>query len=509
MKRIILISFLILTILIAACSDQTVPVENEGTITPESQGMDSEKLLSMLETVENLNKDFHSVLVFRNDVLVMETYSYPYQQEYKHVIHSSTKSITSALIGIAIEEGLINSVNDRIVDYFDDMEFDHMSAEKKAITIKDLLTMSAGLYWVDNMQYGAPDDSMAKMDMSTNAIEYVLDQHMTSKPGEKFYYHNGASLILSAIIQKQANETTFEYARKKLFEPLGIKDIEWPVNQNGITNGATGILMTPSDMGKIGLLYLNKGKWNGEQIVPESWVEESTKKWIETPNALPGQDGYGYQWWMNSFGGYSARGFGGQYIFVQPEQDLVVVFTGKMEGSDYFLPQQLMEKFIIPSIKSDKALPANKKANDKLNAYIEKLAKTDGSKEVQELPTIAKAISGKDFVLDEHPSMIKSFNLDFHSENEALLKLNYMDFEYEFHVGLDDVFRVSEPSNPEGPFGIHDMMAAKGRWIDDHTFQVQWLNAYQYELLFRFNGEEVELSILDLELTGRMKKGGE
>ena len=157
--------------------------------------------------------------------------------------------------------------------------------------------------------------------------------------------------LLSAIIQKTTGSTLEAYARTKLFEPLGITDISWDADPQGITLGNTGLALRPRDMAKFGYLYLHRGQWDGEQLVPEEWVESATTKHIETKGLMNAaeDDGYGYLWWIDSFGGYSAHGYSGQYIFVLPDLDMVVVFTAGLEEADFPIPHELLKTYLIPA----------------------------------------------------------------------------------------------------------------------------------------------------------------
>lgn len=319
---------------------------------PEDQGMDSEYLLKMIDFIQNNQKETHGLLIIRNGYLINETYFYPYQKDLKHVINSCAKSITSALVGIAIGEGYLKSVDEKVLPYFSDLKVDRVNAGKRALTVKHLLTMTTGFDWNEDGSYGSDRDTWTQMWRSPNQIQYILDRPMQGEPGKDFYYCTGASHLLSGILQKATGKSTLQYGQEKLFESMGIRDVYWPTDLNGVNVGGGGIYMTPSDMARFGYLYLKRGKWNGRQLIPEQWIDVSTKKQINTPHGLAGRYGYAYQWWINRFGGYSARGYGGQYIFVLPEYEMVIVFTSGLPSYDFFLPEFLVESFIIPSLQS-------------------------------------------------------------------------------------------------------------------------------------------------------------
>ncbi len=342
--------------------------------TPEEQGMDSEKIVRLIDWIRENRMDVHGFLVVRNGYLVAEANFFPHQKGYKHVLHSCTKSVTSALIGIARGEGLIGSIDDPVLGYFKDRKVDASDPRKRALTIRHLLTMSAGVDWTENGSYGGPEDSTMMMFGSPDAVQYILDRPMRADPGKEFYYCTGASHLLSAIIQGASGETELEYAREKLFAPMGITDVVWQSDRNGVTTGGSGLYLAQEDLAKFGYLYLKKGKWKDRQIVPREWVEESTVKKMDTPRGLAGRFGYGYQWWMNGFGGYSARGLGGQYLFVLPELNLVAVFTSGLTGPAFFFPETACEYFIAGAVKSDGPLPPNPQMGSKLDSLLKKIS---------------------------------------------------------------------------------------------------------------------------------------
>jgi hypothetical protein len=209
------------------------------------------------------------------------------------------------------------------------------------------------------------------MSKSEDWAQYVLDLPMTGAPGEKFEYCNGVSYLLSVIIQKTTNMKTLDFARKHLFGPLGITDVKWPTSPQGINTGWGEMWLTPHDMAKIGWLYLNKGQWEGKQIVPATWVEASTRGHI-TATLF---DQYGYQWWVPGSEYYIAVGYKGQFIYVVPEKNMVVVFTGNLPGPLFYTPRTLLDEYIIPAVASSEPLPANSKENARLDSLVEICAK--------------------------------------------------------------------------------------------------------------------------------------
>jgi CubicO group peptidase (beta-lactamase class C family) len=331
--------------------------------------MDSERLAEMLEAIQEQAYSIDSVTVVRNGAVVVDAFVYPSKPDARHIIHSCTKSIVSALVGIAIDQGYLDGLDQPILDIFAERSVARRDEGKEAMTLEHVLMMASGLACEDSYLYRWR--GLQEMRQSDDWVQFVLDLPMAESPGTRFEYCNGASFLLSAIIQETTGVSAAEFARDHLFGPLGIEDVEWPANPQGISIGWGELRMRPHDMAKIGYLYLNGGQWDGEQIVPADWVETSTRKHIS--GTL--QEGYGYQWWVTEEGFYMALGYAGQYIVVVPELELVAVFTSDLAEEDFYLPQELLGTFVIPAVESPRGLPANPEGVARLEAAVEALAR--------------------------------------------------------------------------------------------------------------------------------------
>ena len=319
------------------------PTEAWQVAAPEEQGMDAALLQQMLDAIDEQNLNIDSVVVVHNGYIVAEKYYRPYKQDYLHDVYSITKSVVSALIGIAIREGYIDSVDDLVLDFCPERTFEHDDALKRSITLEHLLTMSSGLEW-----------DWDEMVSSRDWVQYVLDQPMYIEPGTEFYYSSGNAHVLSAIIQEASGLNTHDFAQLYLFDPLGISDIRWNTDLDGIPKGGWGMAMKPRDMAKLGYLYLNQGVWDGRQVTPAEWIKASTERHIQVPEPLEPWDLYmGYLWWLHEDGPYAAHGTKGQFIYVIPESDLVVVFTGNITDAKYDQPQLLIRDYVIPAVAAD------------------------------------------------------------------------------------------------------------------------------------------------------------
>jgi CubicO group peptidase (beta-lactamase class C family) len=357
----------------AATSPDYWPTDGWRTSTPEEQGMDSEMLAAMLERIHREPYDIDSVTVVRNGYIVVDAYVYPFQRDSRHTIYSCTKSVISALIGIALDQGAMEGLDQPVLEFFPGRSVANLDADKEAMTLEHVLMMAAGLKCEDSYLYRWR--GLRNMEKSDDWVQYVLDLPMAEKPGTRFEYCNGASFLLSAIIQERTGMSALAFAEEHLFGPLGISDVAWTSNPQGINIGYSQLYMRPRDMAKIGHLYLNGGEWDGERVVPATWVEASTKKQI----AATLEDGYGYQWWVDDSGTYMALGYAGQFIFVVPEQDLVVAFTSDLPEHEFYAPQILLNDYIIPAAKSTKPLPANPDGEAELESRTQALATPSGN----------------------------------------------------------------------------------------------------------------------------------
>jgi CubicO group peptidase (beta-lactamase class C family) len=302
-------------------------------------GLDVTDITSLVDRIlDRSYVNIHSVLIVRNGVLVLDEYfpgasfNRPYTRFDKdslHSMHSVTKSYNSALVGIAIDQGHIASVDDKISTYLPEYADVFEDSERDSIRIKHLLAMTAGLYW-DEWTYPYDDirNTHVALARSSDPVRYAIELPIIAPPGTTFLYNSGMSITLGRIVHNATGLRPNRFAEEYLFGPLGITDYYWYCYPDSTFQTGGGLYLRPRDMAKFGLLYLNGGRWGDEQVVSEGWVNESVQQ------HAPGVE-YGYQWWLRSYslGGqviesYSARGRGGQFIFVLPDLDLVVVFTG-------------------------------------------------------------------------------------------------------------------------------------------------------------------------------------
>jgi CubicO group peptidase (beta-lactamase class C family) len=483
------------------------PTEGWRASTPEQQGMDSELLVRMFEFIEEQALNFHSVSIVRNGYVVTDACIHPFGQDSKHIMHSAAKSIVSALIGIAIDRGDIEGVSQSILDFFPGRAMAHVDADKQAMTLEHALTMSTGLRCEDS---AASDwHTFRQMTQSQDWVQFMLDLPMAEQPGTHFEYCNGVSLLLSAVLQEATGTSALAFAEEHLFGPLGISDVGWLSTPQGVATGYGRLWMRPHDMAKIGYLYLNNGRWDGEQIVSSAWVKTSTRKHI---SPSPG-GGYGYQWWVRDADSYVADGYAGQRIIVIPERELVVVLTGGLR--DERAVGMLLYNFVIPAADSPLPRPENPKGVALLESRIQALANPQ-PEPVPSLPDMAQSISGRRYVLGSDAFGWQSFSLQSR-EQEASITLFLGEDSLELPIGLDDVHRMTYVDQPalitllddttrepdidrmiqanQSGF-VNSPVALKGSWRDDNTFvvceqTVGWHDRLELSLAFDEGGVDI------------------
>jgi CubicO group peptidase (beta-lactamase class C family) len=312
-KKVLPFLFILISILYFSCIDNTV--EPSGT----------SGALEEAFSIAAQNANLRCLIVHKDDHIIKEQYFHPGDATSAHDVRSVTKSVMATLIGIAIDQGIIPSEEQKIGDYLQPL-VGTIDSAKASIKICDVLSMSSGLSGNDipdvseyNNWFNAP-----------NQLEYTLNKSLIHQPGQAFGYNTGASHLTSAILTQVTGESTFQFAKQYLFQPLGIADHSWGKDKQGIYNGGAALSLTPYDMLKLGQLYLNRGVFNGVRIISEDWIEKASTFKITTNDIEPFSPSYGYFWWIGSsasHGYFFANGYGGQFIVVVPDVKLIVVAT--------------------------------------------------------------------------------------------------------------------------------------------------------------------------------------
>jgi CubicO group peptidase (beta-lactamase class C family) len=330
---------------------------------PEDYGFKWNKIAATYLVAERM-PFLRSVLIVRDGTLLVEWYFNDGSRFSAEVIHSASKSFMSALIGIAFREGYLTDLDQKMLDYFPEYISPELDPRKHDITIRHLLQMKAGFNFNDSAE-----DWIA-YSRSLDWVKYAIELPLTHNPGENWHYSTPQTNLLSAILTKASGMTSREFAEQFLFDPLEITIDDWLQDPQGYYTGGHEMYFTPRNLTQIGLLYVNNGSLNGQQIVPSEWVQESIQDYavglVEKDVAMTGGmesdfykgTGYGYQWWLKTIRGYksfSARGLGGQLIFCFPELDMVVVTTASGSLTSTYPGQyegilDLIEKNILGSV---------------------------------------------------------------------------------------------------------------------------------------------------------------
>jgi CubicO group peptidase (beta-lactamase class C family) len=430
------------------------------TAAPEEQGFDSTMLAQVVEQIDQQDLPVDSVLVARNGVLILDAYFYPYLGEQAHDLASVTKSVTSTLVGIAVDQGRLG-LDQNVVASFPDLVPVPPSDDKADIKLRHLLTMTSGLDC--GRSEGEPE--LREMMGTDHYVKYALELPMATPPGTEFAYCSPGSHLLSAMITDATGTDALDFARENLFDPLDIGEAHWPEDPQGVNYGWGDLQLHPRDVARIGQLFLNAGNWNGVQVVSRSWIADATRKLFVVD---ADGTGYGYQWWVlaGPFEGlYEARGRGGQAMFVWPEQNVVAVFTGRgVDVLDDVAP------LVAAALQSSAALEPNPDAYARLNAAIRDATEPPVAKPFPTLPLTASQISGELYRIEPNTLDVQCISLRFNSTSDVQFELTLGGVGsgvYDLAVGMDGVPRFSETWPTGIPVGI------TGEWSEPTVFAMR------------------------------------
>jgi CubicO group peptidase (beta-lactamase class C family) len=447
----------------AAAQAVSWPTTDWPTSTPEEQGMSSSALADLVDF--GVANSMDSLLVIRHGRIVVEATYAPFKPGMKHLVNSVTKGIVGTLAGIAFDEGALGPLDQRIVDLFPERTIAHLDSDKQAITLAMLLDSTSGLDWQEPL-IGGPPTSSIQMERSGDWVGFVLDRSMARTAGLTFDYNSGTWHLLSAILTKKTGTDPLDFARRKLFTPLGISDVTWRQDPQGLSIGGFGLFMRPGDMARIGYLYLHAGEWEGRQLLPASWVEKVFHPSVDMRAGTTPSFRYANGWWtIPEKNATMAVGFLRQLILVLPDADMVVVTTGRRS---YGFPP-LIDR-LRGAVRAESALPPDTLASARLAARVVD-ASTEKRSEVGPVSSLAHAISGKSFGFGTNAFGLKSLKLDLNSSSpsyEALFDRSLArlpDSRVAGPIGLDGYFRLADADTDQ-------QRATKGRWLTDTTFQI-------------------------------------
>ncbi len=405
-------------------SDKTFPRS-----TPEAEGISSAAIMRFLDAVSEGRNELHSFVILRHGKIVSEGWWDPYSRNARHVMFSVSKSFTSTGIGLAISENKLQ-LTDKVISFFPESVPDSVGNNMRSMTVEHLLMMSTGMN----------NDPMFAARSSGNWPKAFFSAPVENKPGSVFKYNNMATFMLSAILQKATGQKLFDYLQPRLFEPLGISNVTWDDTPEGYTFGAIGLRLQTEDMARFGQLLLQKGKWNGQQLIPEAWVERATSfklKSNDPGNKNPTdkndwEQGYGYQFWRSRYNAYRADGMGGQFVIVLPEKDAVIALTCSAANTQEQM--NLVWDYLLPAVQ-DTPLPANKSALTDLNRIVHSLTTAKPATNTGN-PGLLKKISGKKIFFSDQDTSLQSLRISF-KKNQASLVLERKGILYTLQAGKD------------------------------------------------------------------------
>lgn len=491
---LILVSIL-LFIGTGSCKNVTPVTASLPRSTPEAEGVSSEAIITFLDSAAVSMQEFHSFMFLRHGKVIAEGWWNPYKSDLRHTLYSTSKSFTSTAVGFAVNEKLL-TVNDKVISFFPDQLPDSISPFLADMTVKDLLTMSAGQ---------SPEPTATIRSSGDNWVKAFLATPVVNDPGSTFLYNSMATFMLSAIVQKVTGEMLINYLKPRLFDPLAIEGMDWEVSPEGINTGGWGLRIKTEDMAKFGQLYLQKGKWNGKQVIPAGWVEEATTfKIDQAPDALQSKkdssdwmQGYCYQFWRCRNNAFRADGAYGQFIIVMPEKDAVIAITA--ESPDMQNEINMIWKYLLPAMK-DGSLSENSKAAETLKQRLSSLALQLPAK-VPESP-VAALVSSKTCVLENNDQRFESFSVKF-SGDTCILSINADKTDYIIPFGAGK-WTIAEtamagPNILSRPGAISlNKTAGSYTWIDDNTLELMLRyieSPHSIKVTCVFDKENVEVII--------------
>ncbi len=474
------------------------------TSSPEAQGMSSQELAKLVDF--GIDHGMDSVLVTRHGHIVTEAYYAPFAPATRHRINSATKSVIGSLVAIALGEGLIKSLDQPVLDFFPGRSFANMDDRKKAMTLRHLLDMTSGLDWKEPLN-NTPPVSFLEMERSHDWVQFILDRPMAHDPGTTFDYNSGNPHLLSAILSKVTGRSARDYAGEKLFGPLGIDDVQWRSDPQQVSAGGAGLYLQPRDMARLGRLWLQDGVWQGKRLLPEGWIDQARQAKVEM--GMGPELRYGNLFWsIPARDMFMAVGYDRQLIMVMPKIDVVAVFTGayryanalgKPSGPGYRFG--LVIDRLNAAARSDTALPEDPAALAALAEKTKQVAQ-EARTESAGSSALAPSISGKLYRLQPNMLRLDSFTLTF-KDGTASYAYEADRRHFGGPIGLDGLYAT-------GGRRLYGQSAAKGRWLDDKTFQLEVQTVGNDDagtLTFTFDGKDVAVHAAFLAGFGGDLKG--
>jgi len=467
---------------------------------PEAEGVSSSGILAFLDAVAQSKHELHSFMMVRHGRVVAEGWWMPYAPQFNHTMYSLSKSFTSTAVGFAVAEGRL-TVNDKVVSFFPNDLPETVSDNLAALRVKDLLTMSVG-------NEKEPTRTIAPEE---NWVKAFLAQPITHPPGSTFMYNSAATYMCSAIVQQITGQKVIDYLKPRLFEPLGIEGMTWETCPRGINTGGWGLSIQTEGLAKFGQLYLQKGAWQGRQLLPAEWVREATTFKIQQPTPAnpkrPNErsdwvQGYCYQFWRCRHNAFRGDGAFGQFTIVMPDQDAVIVMTGESNNLQGEL--DLVWEHLLPAMK-ETPLPADRPLQTRLQQTLSSLALT--MPKGQSSSPLANRVSDKVFTLESNELGLQTASFTFRKD-ACVLTFRDVEREYPIVCGIER-WQRGETTLPGTPprliaggaakSGTRSKIATSGAWKDENTFELMlryYETPHHDTVTCRFDGGKVTIAFL-------------
>jgi CubicO group peptidase (beta-lactamase class C family) len=448
--------------------------------TPEAQGIPSAAILDFVAAADRQVDTIHSFMLVRHGHVVAEGWWSPYAAESPHVLFSLSKSFTSTAVGLAISDGKL-SLDDPVLKFFPEDAPAAPSENLKAMRVRDLLTMSTG--------HHAEDIASFDFNATASLTKAFLALPVAHKPGTLFVYNTPATYMLSAIVQKVTGQTVRDYLEPRLFAPLGIEQPVWEASAQGVSLGGFGLSVRTGDIARFGQLYLQKGRWEGKQLIPSGWVETATARQVSN-GSNPESDwdqGYGFQFWRCRHGFYRGDGAFGQFCIVMPELDAVLAITSGT--GDMGLVMNLVWDKLVPAMQAG-PLPANDADRAKLAAALSHLALPSPSGETAS--PVAAPVAGHAYVFPENPQKIERLALETDAHGGVTLVVRIAGADERIACGRNAWTKGSSRLSP----ARSQRVAASGAWTAADTYTAKlWFyeTPFAVTLALRFQGDQLLL----------------
>jgi len=468
--------------------------------TPEAEGVSSAGIQAFIDALAKNKQEMHSFILARHGRVIAEGWWAPYEAKLPHTMYSMSKSFTSTAVGFAVSDSKL-TVDDTVVSFFPKDLPDKVSDNLAALRVKDLLTMSVG----------SEKEPTQAMVQEQNWVRSFLGHSITHPPGSVFLYNSAATYMCSAIVNEVTGQTVLDYLMPRLFEPLGIEEPTWETCPRGINTGGWGLSIQTEGLAKFGQMLLQKGEWQGKEIIPAAWIEEATSFHIQQPDpAKPTRpkekndwlQGYGYQFWRCTHKGFRGDGAYGQYTIVLPEQDAVLAMTS--ESSNMQGQLDLVWEHLLPAMKPA-ALPANAAVQARLKQTLSSLALP--LPEGKLTSPMAAKVTGKNYRIETNTLGLDGATFDF-QKDACVVTFREGQDEHPVTCGLQGWERgeTDLPGTPPRiiaggapPPGTDHPVAAMGRWKDDRTFEMTWRyyeTPHHDTVTCQFDGDKVQISLV-------------